>query len=177
MSDVFFDEGDDPLRDPFATAFLARLRNRAEAWTMDVRPIDTGVETMPDPVAARVFVPGLSGTVTALWVLCQHPPERPPVLHGSWGDRTYVGDDHGRDPLRDLTVSGVPSTAEELADLAARWFELHLRTDIYRDEWNRGPWSRRDAYGTVPPFRKGARTLTRSVLERSAGTATGEQLI
>lgn len=173
---MYFDEGDDSFRDPFASAFLARLRIRAAAWTTDVRPTDTGVETMANPVAARVYVPGLSGTSTALWVLCHHAPERPPVLQGSWGDRSYVGDDHGRDPLRDLTVSGVPSTAEELADLAARWLELHFRMDIYRDEWNRGPWSRRDAYGTVPPFRKGARKLTRSVLERSAGFATGEQL-
>ena len=156
--------------------FLARLRDRAEAWDVDVRPSDTGVETMSNPVAVRIDVPGLSGPVTALWVLCHHAPEQHPILHGSWGNRIYVGDNHSGDPLRDLTVSGMPSTAEELADLAARWFEIQLRVDIYRDEWSRGPWSRRDAYGPVPPFRKGARTLVRSVLERSAGSAKGEYL-
>lgn len=88
MGGTFFDEGENPLRDPFAAAFLARLRNRAEAWNLDVHPTDTGVETMSNPVAVRINVPGLSGPVTALWVLCHHAPERSPILHGSWATRS-----------------------------------------------------------------------------------------
>jgi len=177
VTSAFFGEAADyPLNDPFALAFLTQLRHRAEAWVTDIEPSDTGAETMNNPVAAWVFVPGLSGSMTALWVLCRHHPNRPPVLKGSWGDRAYVGDDYGADPVRDLTVSGAPATAEELADLAARWLELHLRMDIYRDEWNSGSSYRRDAYDPVPPARKGLRRLTRSVLERTAGYSTSQHL-
>ncbi|MFD3444576.1 hypothetical protein ACFDTO_08260 [Microbacteriaceae bacterium 4G12] len=143
-------------------------------WTTDVTPAATHAFVMlGSTIVASVFVPGLSGSTTALWLLCRYHPQQPPSLVGSWGDRIYVGDDYGADPLRDLTVSGVPATAEELADLGSRWLELHLTMDIYRDEWRRGRWSKRDSYGFDRFPRKSWDTPTRSVLERSAGFATG----
>jgi hypothetical protein len=175
MPDSFFDEGDYPLHDEFSVAFLARLRDRAERWDTDVRPADTHAETSENPVIVGVHVPGLTGRITVLWIVCLRNEHQLPTLRGAWGVVGYPVDDLEGDPTRDLTVEGAPLTANELADLAGRWFEHHLTTDIYRDEWNWGAPSRRDAFGAAPTSRNGSRMLTRSVLERSAGFATGEQ--
>lgn len=165
----FFPEGSYPLHDPFAQRFLTQLRRRAAAWATDVTPAETLTETMVNPVVVSVSVPGVTGTRTTLWVVCQHPADRLPSLTGWWGRAGYV--DEEVDPVRGLSVAGLPLTPEDLADLAAQWMEMHLLMDIYRDDWNRGRPSRRDLYGTAPPFRQGRRTRVSSVLERAAGHA------
>ena len=174
----YFDEGDAPVQDAFATAFLQRLRERAREWVTDIDASDTSAETMDDPVAISINVPGVSGPITTLWVLCRHQPGRAPWLHGSWGDDTYVGDDYGGDRDRDLTVEGLEMTPEELADLAARWLQRQLRREIHRDEWDGKRWGRRDELGFTPWPRVRARwgTPRRSVLERRSGfAATNER--
>jgi len=169
----YFDEGEFFLEDAFATAYLQRLRAAARTWTTDIQPSQTSVETMGDPVAVSIRVPGLSGPITTLWVLCHHRDDRAPWLHGSWGDRAYVGDAHGVDPDRDLTVEGLFLGPEALADLAAQWLEAQLLVEIHRDEWAGKRWGRRDSFGSMPYPRVKAcwGVPLRSVLERRDGLA------
>jgi hypothetical protein len=169
----YFHEGDAPVQGAFATAFLQRLRERAREWVTDIDASDTSADPMGGPIAISISVPGVSGPITTLWVLCRHQPGRAPWLHGSWGDDTYVGDDHGGDGDRDLTVEGLEMTPEELADLAARWLETQLRREIHRDEWDGKRWGRRDELGFTPWPRVRSRwgTPRRSVRERSGGFA------
>lgn len=74
----YFPEGDAPVQDAFATAFLRRLRERAREWVTDINASDTLAETLDDPVAISISVPGVSGPTTTLWVLCRHEPGRVP---------------------------------------------------------------------------------------------------
>lgn len=171
MVDEFFAEGAYPLRDAFAQRFLTRLRTRAAAWTTDVGPRDTLTETMTNPLAVSVSVPGYTGDRSTLWVLCSHPADEPPSLRGWWGHPDHIEGDIDRD--RRLAVQGLPLEPEELADIAAQWLEGNLLSEIHRDEWNRGRPSHRDPHGTIPPFRQGRRKRVTSVLERSGGHAAG----
>lgn len=173
VTDDYFDEGEFLLEDAFASAYLRRLRAAARTWVTDVQPSQTSVETMNDPIAVSIRVPGVSGPVTTLWVLCRPRSDRAPWLHGSWGDRAYVGDDYGVDPDRDLTVEGLELGPEALADLAAQWLEAQLLMEIHRDEWAGTRWGRRDILGPTPYPSVRARwgAPRRSVLERRDGFA------
>lgn len=129
----WFAEGEYPLHDAFCQGFLVPLRESAETWNTDVTPDDTTVETMIDPLAVSIEVPGTTGSHTTLWVLCRHDGHRASSLRAWWGTTGVVDDGHGGpdEPVQLISDVGGRS-APDAAALAARWFEQQLMTDVYR---------------------------------------------
>lgn len=175
LAQTQFFAGNDLILTPFSEVFVARLRTRAEMWDTDVRPSDTWLEDIADPVMVGVAVPGLSGWRTVLWVKCWKDIDGRAVLEGSWGDRGPVTDWYGHDPVRELTVRGSSAHPGALADLAAGWMVHQLRRTIVRDEYGRRGWSLLDEDGPLER-RLLPRRIRRSVVERTDGRATGLHL-
>lgn len=129
----WFPEGRYRLHDPFCQEFLVRLRELAKTWDTDVTPGHTTVETMVQPLAVSIEVPGTTGWRTTLWMLCSHEDGRASSLRAWWGSAGVVDDGAGGvDAPVELIAPGDGRGAGTAAALAARWFEQQLRKDVHR---------------------------------------------
>ena len=125
----------DEARTKDEARFLARLRERASAWSvLGVRPDASWCHAVFVPLVVGVDHPCLAdqGGLTSLQVGYWPPTSMGLRLEGEWGDHHLL--DNGGDDT-DLRVQGLPGEPEFFADSAAMWLETQLLRKIDRMEW------------------------------------------
>ncbi len=126
--------GDRPRTDDEAR-FLARLRERASAWSLPgLRPDGSWCLASLVPLFLWVDHPCLAGEVglTSLHIGYWPLTSKGLRLQGEWGDNHLL--DNGGDDT-DLRVQGITGEPEFFADAAATWIETQLLRPIERMEW------------------------------------------